>query len=60
MQALADLGFVERLGYGLNRVVEVMHRSRLSQPRFEETAGMFRVTLQGAGWTAHRLPRLLI
>jgi ATP-dependent DNA helicase RecG len=48
MQALADLGFVERLGYGLNRVVEVMQRDRLSQPRFEETAGMFRVTLHGA------------
>ena len=48
MQVLADLGFVERLGYGLNRVVEVMRRDRLSQPRFEETAGMFRVTLHGA------------
>jgi ATP-dependent DNA helicase RecG len=48
MQVLADLGFVERLGYGLNRVVEVMQRDRLSQPRFEETAGMFRVTLHGA------------
>jgi ATP-dependent DNA helicase RecG len=48
MQVLADLGFVERLGYGLNRVVEVMQRDHLSQPRFEETAGMFRVTLTGA------------
>lgn len=48
MQVLADLGFVERMGYGLNRVVEVMRRDRLSQPRFEETAGMFRVTLHGA------------
>jgi ATP-dependent DNA helicase RecG len=47
MQVLADLGFVERLGYGLNRVVEVMHRSRLSRPRFEETVGLFRVTLHG-------------
>lgn len=53
MQVLADLGFVERLGYGLNRVVEVMQRDRLSQPRFEETAGMFRVTLHGA---SHALP----
>jgi ATP-dependent DNA helicase RecG len=49
MQGLADLGFVERLGYGLNRVVEVMVRSGLRQPRFEETAGMFRVTLLAAG-----------
>jgi ATP-dependent DNA helicase RecG len=49
MQALADLGYVERLGYGLNRVVEVMRRNGLRPPRFEESAGMFRVTLQGAG-----------
>jgi ATP-dependent DNA helicase RecG len=49
MQCLADLGFVERLGYGLNRVVETMVHSGLRQPRFEEAAGMFRVTLQGAG-----------
>lgn len=48
MQVLADLGYVERLGYGLNRVVEVMRRNGLRPPRFEETAGMFRVTLQGA------------
>jgi len=49
MQGLADLGFVERLGYGLNRVVEAMARSGLRQPRFEEAAGMFRVTLLAAG-----------
>lgn len=48
MQVLADLGFVERLGYGLNRVVEVMQRDRLGLPRFEEAAGMFRVTLHSA------------
>lgn len=48
MQVLADMGFVERLGYGLNRVVEVMQRDHLGPPRFEETAGMFRVTLHGA------------
>jgi ATP-dependent DNA helicase RecG len=49
MQSLADLGFVERLGYGLNRVVEVMVRNGLRQPRFEESAGMFRVTLLAPG-----------
>ncbi len=48
MQALADLGFVERLGYGLNRVVEVMRQNDLRAPHFEETAGTFRVTLYGA------------
>jgi ATP-dependent DNA helicase RecG len=48
MQVLADLGFVERLGYGLNRVVEVMRHHHLRPPRFEEIAGTFRVTLHGA------------
>ena len=44
-QVLADLGYVERLGYGLDRVVEVLRQHNLRQPRFEETAGTFRVTL---------------
>lgn len=45
MQVLSDLGFVERLGYGLNRVVTAMRQAGLRPPRFEETAGTFRVTL---------------
>lgn len=45
LQVLADMGFVERLGFGLNRVVEVMRSQRLRPPRFEEIAGSFRVTL---------------
>lgn len=45
MQVLSDLGFVERLGYGLNRVVNAMRLSGLRAPRFEEVAGTFRVTL---------------
>ncbi len=45
MQVLSDMGFVERLGYGLNRVVTVMRQAGLRPPRFEETAGTFRVTL---------------
>jgi ATP-dependent DNA helicase RecG len=44
-QVLSDLGFVERLGYGMNRVVAVMRQAGLRQPRFEEIAGTFRVTL---------------
>ena len=48
VQALSDLGFVERLGYGLNRVVEVMRQSGLKAPKFDETAGTFRVTLFAA------------
>jgi ATP-dependent DNA helicase RecG len=45
VQALADMGFVERLGYGLDRVVTVMRQNNLPPPLFEEAAGSFRVTL---------------
>ena len=44
-QVLSDLGFVERLGYGLNRVVTVMKQNNLPQPQFEEVGGAFRVAL---------------
>jgi len=48
VQALADLGFVERLGYGLDRVVTVLRQNNLPPPLFEEAAGSFRVTLYGS------------
>ena len=44
-QILSDLGFVERLGYGMDRVVASMRSAELRPPRFEEIAGTFRVTL---------------
>jgi ATP-dependent DNA helicase RecG len=44
-QVLSDLGFVERLGYGLDRVVEVTRQAGLLPPQFEELAGTFKVTL---------------
>jgi ATP-dependent DNA helicase RecG len=47
VQVLSDLGFVERLGYGLDRVVTSMRRQGLRPPRFEEVAGSFRVGLFG-------------
>ncbi len=47
-QVLSDLGFVERLGYGLNRVVTVMKQNNLPLPKFEEMGGTFRVTLFGS------------
>lgn len=47
VQVLSDLGFVERLGYGLDRVVTAMRQNSLRPPRFEEIAGSFRVTLFG-------------
>jgi ATP-dependent DNA helicase RecG len=45
VQVLSDLGYVERLGYGLDRVVSLMRENSLPPPRFEEVAGSFRVTL---------------
>ena len=44
-QVLSDLGYVERLGYGLDRVVEVTRNEGLLPPQFEEIADTFRVTL---------------
>jgi ATP-dependent DNA helicase RecG len=46
-QVLSDMGFVERLGYGLDRVVRVMRQVNLRPPRFDEPAGCFRATLFG-------------
>ncbi len=60
-QVLSDLGFVERLGYGLDRVVASMRQQSLRPPRFEETGGAFRVTLFNdlpAAAAAHPLPDL--
>jgi ATP-dependent DNA helicase RecG len=58
VQVLSDLGFVERLGYGLNRVVTVMRQNGLRAPYFEEVASTFRVTLYGEPFTAQPLPDL--
>jgi len=44
-QVLSDLGFVERLGYGLNRVLTSVKQNNLPMPKFEELGGAFRVTL---------------
>lgn len=49
VQALSDLGFVERLGYGIDRMIAAMHEAGLPAPTFEETVAGFRVTLRGRG-----------
>lgn len=48
VQVLADLGFIERLGYGVDRVIDLMAEQSLRAPEFTETAGGFRVTLFNA------------
>jgi ATP-dependent DNA helicase RecG len=45
VQVLSDMGFIERLGYGVDRVIALMEQRRLKLPEFVETAGGFRVTL---------------
>jgi ATP-dependent DNA helicase RecG len=49
VQVLADLGFIERLGYGIDRMIRLMEQDGLPEPRFEETANGFRLTLFGHG-----------
>jgi ATP-dependent DNA helicase RecG len=45
VQVLADLGYIERLGYGIDRVVALAREWQLRRPLFEEAAGGFRVSL---------------
>lgn len=47
VQVLSDMGFIERLGYGVDRVIELMNKEALRPPQFVETAGGFRVVLYG-------------
>ncbi|MEA3335425.1 MAG: helix-turn-helix domain-containing protein [Chloroflexota bacterium] len=49
VQVLSDLGFIERLGYGIDRMIAAMREAHLPAPRFEETVAGFRVTLLGQG-----------
>ena len=51
-QVLADMGFmgfIERLGYGIDRMIRQMRELGLPAPRFAETANGFKVTLRGPG-----------
>jgi ATP-dependent DNA helicase RecG len=45
VQVLSDMGFIERLGYGVDRVIDLMRQQKLREPEFMETAGGFRVVL---------------
>lgn len=49
VQILSDMGFVERLGYGIDRMLQLMQAEGLPAPAFAETANGFRVTLYGHG-----------
>jgi ATP-dependent DNA helicase RecG len=49
VQVLSDMGFIERLGYGIDRILRLAADAGLPAPRFEETAAGFRLTLPGRG-----------
>lgn len=49
VQVLADMGFIEKLGYGIDRMIRLMREHDLPPPVFRETADGFRVTLYGHG-----------
>lgn len=48
VQVLADMGFIERLGYGVDRVLELTRQHGLREPIFSETDGGFKVTVFNA------------
>lgn len=47
VQVLADLGLIERLGYGIDRMLRQMQDAGLPPPEFRETAAGFLVILRG-------------
>ncbi len=49
VQVLAEMGFIEKLGYGIDRMIRLMREHDLPPPVFLETADGFRVTLYGHG-----------
>jgi ATP-dependent DNA helicase RecG len=49
VQVLSDMGFIERLGYGIDRIFRLMAENGLPEPKLEETANGFKLTLFGPG-----------
>lgn len=46
---LTDLGYIERLGYGIDRMIATMQEAGLPSPVFSEAAAGFQVSLQSSG-----------
>jgi ATP-dependent DNA helicase RecG len=72
VQVLSDMGFIERLGYGVDRMLRAMKDAGQQPPRFEETEAGFQVTLYarevteadvleslGSGAQADRIEKML-
>jgi ATP-dependent DNA helicase RecG len=45
---LSDMGYIERLGYGIDRMIATMQDAGLPPPVFEETSAGFKVILRSA------------
>ncbi len=45
MQVLADMNFIEKLGYGVDRVMDLMRAKNLRAPDFHERSGGFEVVI---------------
>ncbi|NOZ70698.1 MAG: transcriptional regulator [Chloroflexi bacterium] len=49
VQVLAEMGFIERLGYGIDRIIRVCAQEGLPPPQFMETTAGFKITLYSSG-----------
>jgi len=53
---LSDLGYIERLGYGIDRMITTMQQAHLPAPVFEEMTAGFKVTLYSTSEEAASAP----
>ncbi|MEL6402900.1 MAG: ATP-binding protein [Chloroflexota bacterium] len=56
VQVLADMNFIEKLGYGVDRVMDLMRAKNLREPDFHERSGGFEVVIYNALGDARQLP----
>lgn len=56
VQVLADMNFIEKLGYGVDRVIDLMRAKNLREPDFHERSGGFEVVIFNALGEAYPLP----
>lgn len=56
VQVLADMNFIEKLGYGVDRVMDLMRAKNLREPDFHERLGGFEVVIYNALGEARELP----
>lgn len=56
VQVLSDMGFIERLGYGVDRVIELMQQKAMRAPEFRERSGGFCAVLHNIKTETARAP----